>query len=327
MLRGTLSTYRNSPAKGDGSHTGRHMHMHTVPTFVRTHVAPRVAAGALVAFALLSAACSDSVAPSSASQFRANSSSLQALAGSDFAVLANAAVTCTGGTIAGDVGTFQAPPTGSVTLTSCPISGGVHVGDGAAVAAYRGFLADYAALAPAPSDDCTMLTGTLADVTLTPGMYCFDAAAALTGTLTLDGSAGSIWIFKIGTSGTGALTGTNFTVLLTGGAQPCNVTWWVAEAATMTTSNFVGNILAGAAITMTGGTFSGNAYAQADVTFERTTATGCQTGGSGHSDRDRCNQGVGNGPEACDPGNSNHRRPTNDEEGGIRGKPGRSGTI
>jgi hypothetical protein len=39
----------------------------------------------------------------------------------------------------------------------------------------------------------------------------------------------------------------------------------------------------------------------------------------------KCNQGVGNGPEGCDPGNSNRNRPSNDEEGGTPGNPGRRG--
>ena len=38
-----------------------------------------------------------------------------------------------------------------------------------------------------------------------------------------------------------------------------------------------------------------------------------------------CNQGVGNGPEGCDPGNSNHNQPSNDENGGTPGNPGRKG--
>ena len=39
----------------------------------------------------------------------------------------------------------------------------------------------------------------------------------------------------------------------------------------------------------------------------------------------KCNQGVGNGPEGCDPGNSNNKRPSNDENGGRPGNPGRGG--
>ncbi|MEW5856384.1 MAG: S-layer homology domain-containing protein [Cyanobacteriota bacterium] len=42
--------------------------------------------------------------------------------------------------------------------------------------------------------------------------------------------------------------------------------------------------------------------------------------------RQNCNQGVGNGPEGCDPGNSNRNRPSNDEGAGAApGSPGRQG--
>jgi len=142
--------------------------------------------------------------------------------------------------------------------------------------------------------------------------------------LTLVGGPKDTWLFKIGTSGTGALTGTNFTVVMEGGAVPCNVYWWVAEAATMTDSNFKGIILAGAAITITRGTFAGEALAKAAVTLKGVAATGC---GSGNPPRQFCNQGVGNGPEGCDPGNSNQGNPSrsNDELGGVPGDPGRKG--
>ena len=289
---------------------------------------PRFAArlAVIVPFAaLVSTACSDSVSP--IDPLLSSSSNGASVAASNFTVLANAAVTCTNGTITGDVGTFLAKPTGSVTLTSCPVTGTVHVGDGAAKQAFNDFLSTYAALAPKPGDVCTPLTGTLAGVTLSPGTYCFDAAATLTGVLTLNGPSNGIWIFKIGTSGTGALTGTNFSVVMTGGGQACNVTWWVAQAATMTTSAFQGNILAGAAITLTGGTFNGNAWSKADVTITGTAVTGCETSNPHHepphSDKDHCNQGVGNGPEGCDPGNSNNRNSSNDEDGGTPGNPGR----
>jgi ice-binding like protein len=186
-----------------------------------------------------------------------------------FAVLANAAVTGTDATITGDVGTLRASPEGSVTLTNTLHAGAVHKGDTAAIEAYDNFLGTYDALAANKECD-KVLTGSLADVTLPPGVYCFDAAATLTGVLTLEGPSDGHWIFKVGSSGTGALTGTNFSVVMADDAQACNVTWWVADAATMTTSAFQGSILAGAAITMTGGTFDGNAWAKADVTFTGT---------------------------------------------------------
>ncbi len=240
---------------------------------------------------------------------------------SSFTVLAGTAVTCTDSTVFGDVGVW---PGTAITQTNCTISGTVHAGDGVAKQAYIDFLSAYNALALVQCD--YILSGDLAGLVLAPGVYCVDAASTTTdGTLTLSGSSNDIWIFKIGTSGTGALTGTNFSVVMEGGGTPCNVYWWVAEAATMTTSNFLGTILAGAAITITGGTFDGDALAQAAVTMTGATVTGCEQ--AGKPVKSRCNQGVGNGPENCDPGNSNQGDPSrsNDELGGTPGDPGRKG--
>ncbi|MDO9445984.1 MAG: ice-binding family protein [Dehalococcoidia bacterium] len=181
------------------------------------------------------------------------------------------AVTCTASTISGDVGSTGAAA--SVVQTGCAITGAIVAPVSAQVV--TDFNDAYDALAGVSCDQT--LTGTLAGVTLAPGVYCFDAAATLTGTLTLAGPSDGIWIFKVGTSGTGALTGTNFSVVMAGGAPACNsVYWWVAEAATMTTSNFQGTVLAGAAITSTGGTFAGRALAKAAVTLTGA-ALDCET--------------------------------------------------
>lgn len=188
-----------------------------------------------------------------------------------FAVLGGPAVTLTGSTVNGDVGSL-----GAFTNTGSTVNGTVHQGDQVAIDAYSAFVGAYNALALVP---CNFnLTGqSLPGQTLTPGVYCFDGAVAETGgTLTLDGQGNpdAVWIFKIGTSGTGALTGTGFSVEMSNGGDPCNVYWWVAEAATLTTSNFKGTILAGAAITISYGTFNGNALAKAAVTLSYTTV-GC----------------------------------------------------
>jgi hypothetical protein len=84
---------------------------------------------------------------------------------------------------------------------------------------------------------------------------------------TLSGTATDIWVFKIGTGGTGALTGTGFQVVMGGTAQACNVYWRTAQAATMTNSSFQGTILSGTALTMTGGSYVGRAMATLDVTI------------------------------------------------------------
>ena len=246
------------------------------------------------------------------------------------------AVTCTNSAVNGDVGSSGL--LASVVQTSCTINGAIIAPVSAGV--LNDFLTAYNALAPQQGEVCTTISGNLAGQVLAPGVYCVAAASTTTdGVLTLAGSSTDTWLFKIGTSGTGALTGTNFSVVMTGGGVPCNVYWWVAEAATMTTSNFVGTILAGAAITITGGTFTGDALAKAAVTMTGVYVNGCK-GGSFIPPRLRCNQGVGNGPEGCDPGNSNqsNRYPnagnpflrSNDEPslftpGGVPGNPGRKG--
>lgn len=250
-------------------------------------------------------------------------------AADSYTLLSGSAVTCTDSTIDGDIGAGTA-----YTETRCDVAGTVHLGDSAADQAYADFLAAYDDLGAMSCD--AVLTGTLADVTLTPGTYCFDAAATLTGTLTLKGPSNGTWTFLVGTGGTGALTGTNFEVVLEGGATACDATWWVAQAATLTTSDFVGTIYAGADITVTGGTFQGDALAGGGGTTDEPTGAvtvtgvsvvGCDDGSGGGKADGACNQGVGNGAEDCDPGNSNQGDPSrsNDELGGTPGDPGRKG--
>jgi hypothetical protein len=184
---------------------------------------------------------------------------------SGFTILANTAVTCTNGGVTGDVGTFEAPgdaPPGSITQTTCPITlGTAQVGTVASKAAFNSYVTTYNSLATVPCG--VVLSGTLAGANLPPGVYCFTADAAPTGTLTLTGTATDRWLFKIGTSGTGALTPGGFTVVMAGTSKACNVTWWVKQAATMTDSFFNGSVLAGAGITLIRGSFNGNAWAGA----------------------------------------------------------------
>lgn len=268
-------------------------------------------------------------------------------AASDFAVLSAApdhggAVTCTRSSIDGDVGSsgFDA----SVTQTNCTITGAVIAPVSANVV--NDFNDAYDALEAIPCDT-TIITEAFTGEALSfdPGVICFPAAVTFTNTtLTLNGGSTATWLFKVGTGGTGALTGTDSSVVTVGDA--CNVTWWVAQAATVTRGDFKGSILAGAAdpatgagITMTGEApatpFEGRALAKAAVTLTDMAFVGCEGGGRGGKAKSKCNQGVGNGPEDCDPGNSNQdghgSNPfvgsprSNDEVGGTPGNPGRMG--
>ena len=63
------------------------------------------------------------------------------------------------------------------------------------------------------------------------------------------------------------------------------------------------------------------------VSFSKAAFVGCEGGSIGGTARRKCNQGVGNGPEGCDPGNSNQGFPfrSNDELDEVPGNLGRKG--
>jgi Ice-binding-like len=214
---------------------------------------------------------------------------------------ATTAVTTTTSVITGDVGSA-----GAVTLTGSTINGNVILSGALTntgstfsgtstplpVQVINDFNTAYNNYAAIPCTGTLLPAYTGATLTLAPGVYCTDAAVTFTSTtLTLDltapgGDGSGTWIFRIGTLGTGALTGTNFTVNMANGGDSCNVSWWVAEASTMTTSGFQGDILAGAAITLTGlaGTatpFNGDIMAKAGVTVTDVTVLGCNASGGG----------------------------------------------
>lgn len=210
---------------------------------------------------------------------------------SDFAVLSAApggggAVTCTTSGVNGDVGSTGG--TAAVVQTSCTIAGDIVAPVlPQVVADFNTAYGEFAGLGCTSYLDSAYTGVTM---TLAPGVYCNSAAVTFTGTtLILDahGDANAVWVFKIGTGGTGALTGTNLLMTMAGGGQPCNVYWWVAQAVTMTTSGFKGTILAGAAVTITGvaGTttpINGDLLATGAVTLTDVNVTSCDaTGGGG----------------------------------------------
>ena len=167
-----------------------------------------------------------------------------------FGVLAHTGVANTGlTTVSGDVGVSSAAaidgfPPGVVT------SGGIHNADTPALTAQSDL---QSAFTNAASQACDIdLTGLdLGARTVLAGVSCFDAAAALTGTvpLTLDaqGDADAVFIFKIGDV---LNTAAGSRVALANGAQACNVFWAVGTTAGMAADTvFVGNVLARTSIT------------------------------------------------------------------------------
>ena len=195
-----------------------------------------------------------------------------------FAVLGGSTVTNTGtSVITGNLGVN--PGTAITGFPPGIVTGVTHAADAEALQAQTDTTTAYIDLA---SQACTSdLTGQdLGGKTLVPGVYCFSSSAQLTGQLTLDagGVADAVWVFQTVSKLT---TASNASVLLTNGAQPCNVFWKVGSSATLGTgTSFVGNIVALTSIALqTGATdLCGSALARnGAVTMDSNRiSTGCQ---------------------------------------------------
>ncbi len=200
-----------------------------------------------------------------------------------FAVLGASTVTNTGPTIiTGDLGV--SPGTAVTGFPPGTVTGGIiHAGDATAATAEADAHTAYAALVAEPCG--TNLTGkTLGTspgaVTLSPGVYCFNSSAQLTGTLTLNGSG--VYVFQMGSTLT---TASNSSVVLANGATGGNVFWQVGSSATLGTNTvFAGSILALISDTVTTGTsVCGRVFALTGAVTQDSnaiTATGsCGSGG------------------------------------------------
>lgn len=181
-------------------------------------------------------------------------------------------VTCTTSTIDGDVGSTG----NAITDTGpCTITGDVDAPVAAAVVSDFDDAYDAVETLNPVCDGVVPTTTT----TLPPGVYCSAAGTTIGAgvTITLDGDADDVWVFRIGIGGLGALTGTgpNLEVVTGGTADACNVYWWTAEGATLTDAAFVGTVLSGTSTTVTGTTWEGRALATTDVTLTNSIITGC----------------------------------------------------
>ena len=167
-----------------------------------------------------------------------------------FAVLGASTVTNTGATqIRGNLGV--SPGTAVVGFPPGIMEvGTIHAGDAVAIQAQADLTTAYNAVAALP---CKFnLSGQdLGGLTLTPGVYCFDTSAQLTGTLVLDfqGGAKAAFVFQIGSTLT---TASSSSISLANCTGRCQIFWQVGSSATLgTSSKFSGNILAKASITIT----------------------------------------------------------------------------
>jgi hypothetical protein len=182
-----------------------------------------------------------------------------------YAILAGQAVTSTGlSVVNGDLGI--SPGTALTGFPPGVITGATHLGDPVAAQALADAQVEYAYLDGLPCG--TNLTGQdLGGMTLTPGVYCFDSSAQLTGTLILDaqGSCDSLFVFQTGSTLTTSVA-SSVEVINNPCAANCrgggNVYWQVGSSATIGTgSQFVGNIVANTSVTLNfGASVSGSVF-------------------------------------------------------------------
>jgi Ice-binding-like len=193
---------------------------------------------------------------------------------SSYAVLAGSTVTNTGpSVISGNVGVS---PGSAVTGFPPGIvnNGTIHAADAEAAGAQLDLTTAYNdAAGRVKSASIGGFIG--AGQTLSPGVYNATSSLDVGGSLTLDaqGDPDAVFIFQAGST-LGTDTGT--TILLTNGAQACNVFWQVGSSATLNTSStFQGTILALTSITVqTGDTIIGRALARnGAVTLDDDTIT------------------------------------------------------
>jgi hypothetical protein len=197
-----------------------------------------------------------------------------------FAVLAGTTVTNTGpSSVSGDLGVSP----GSAVTGFPPgiVSGGtIHAADGVAAGAQSDLTTAYNdAAGRSPTANVPAFIG--AGQTLAPGVYKASSSLDVGGSLTLDagGDPNAVWIFQAPST---LVTDEASSVILTNGAQACNVFWQVGSSATLGTgSAFSGSILALTSISVqTGDTITGRALARnGAVTLDDDTITApsCQT--------------------------------------------------
>jgi hypothetical protein len=198
---------------------------------------------------------------------------------STFAVLGASTVTNTGLTnVTGDLGV--SPGTSITGFPPGTVTGGtIYAGDAVAAQAHTDLATAYNSLVAMPCG--TNLTGKVLGVdvmTLSPGVYCFNSSAQLTGTLHLNGGADAVYVFQIGSTLT---TASNSFVIVDNNVCGGNVYWQIGSSATLGTgTTFAGNIVALTSITITTSvTISGRALAlNGAVTMDTNHVTACGAG-------------------------------------------------
>ncbi len=217
------------------------------PSRVRRWLAQSIAAGTVVAMVVLGGFAGSPAAAASPAAVNLGT------AGS-FAILAQATITNTGASvITGNIGLY--PGTSVTGFSSAVVNGTTYVNDATAQQAMADLTTAYNSVTPAGTASAgdtstTVAGGLLNGQTFGPGVYNYTSGLDLTTTVTLDayGNSNAVFIFQAGSTLT---TASASSVVLTGGAQACNVFWQVGSSATLgPTTAFVGTILAATSVSL-----------------------------------------------------------------------------
>lgn len=170
-----------------------------------------------------------------------------------YAVLAGSTVTSTGvvGTVInGNIGLY--PGTSVVGFPPGIVDGTTEAANAAASDAQTALTTAYL-IGAAKASDSTLSNLDLGGMTLVPGVYKFDATAALNGMLTLDASSDNDAVWTIQTGTTLSVAGGGSVIFKDNIGNPDHVYWVVGSSATLGGgSSMIGNIMALESITLGG---------------------------------------------------------------------------
>jgi len=181
-----------------------------------------------------------------------------------YAVIGASTVTNTGTSVlTGNLGLY--PGTSLIGFPPGVVIGTINVANAFASQAEIDATTAYNYMRAQPA---TAISADLDGQTLGPGVYTetsgtFNLATSGNATLTLNGSATSVWIFNAASTITTGAGGTP-TILLTGGALASNVYWSAGSSATLNvsgTGTFIGTVISEVSTTIDGGAATGRLFA------------------------------------------------------------------
>lgn len=213
------------------------------------------------------------------------------LSAGDFVILAKSAITTVpGSVITGDVGISPAAASdmegfslvadaSNEFSTSTQVVGKIYASDYAPptpsklTTAISDMEAAYSDAVGRSNPTATELgSGDISGMTLTPGLYKWGTGLLINTDVTLHGGPNDVFIMQVA----GGITqAANVRITMSGGLQPKNVFWAVADVVSIGTgAHFEGVILAQTSIALdTGATINGRLLAQTAVTLDQSTVT------------------------------------------------------